>query len=152
MYILNIILPVWMFFMFSWWIFLISVVGNFIIDYGIYELFLRRVKERIIYKWKYIWRAYLLGFGADLIVAFMLIGLYALPNSGINYFTIYDNPLSIVVHIAALILTGFIIYFFNKLNLKKSGLSTLNIHRLSLIMAILTAPFTFLIPSGIFNW
>ena len=152
MYIYNIILPVWMFFLFSWWIFLAAIVGNFVIDYGIYEIYIRKTGVVLSYKWKYIWRAYLFGFLADFIGAALLFFLYEMYWLRIDFYRIYNSPQSIIAHIIVVVLVGVIIYFLNKWNLKRSEFSTIEIHRLALIMAIVTAPFTFLIPASLFGY
>jgi hypothetical protein len=152
MYILNLILPTFLLFSFVWWIAIVAIVGNFIIDAGIYRWYLSSFRGTYLYQWKYIWRAYGLGFLADFIGAGVLILLYSVPNSHINYFYIFDTWYNTLVHIVVVAMTGIILFYFNKINLKKSGLEESDINKLSLIMAIVTAPYTFLIPASVFGW
>lgn len=152
MYILNIILPTFMFFLFSWVIAIISIIGNFIIDAGIYHIYIEKFSSRFIYKWKYIWRAYGLGFLADFIGAAILVFLYSVTHNHINYFQIYDSWYNILVHLIIVGLSGYLVYVFNRLNLKNSGLELKDQFRLSLSMAIITAPYTFLLPAALFGY
>ena len=151
MYLYNIILPVWMFFLFSGWIFFAVIVGNFVIDFAVYEIYRVRTGVRLFGKWRRIVVAYLLGFLADFVGVLFLFAMYESNWIRIDFYRIYDSVPSIIVHVIAVVLVGVIIYFFNKLNLKGSEYSKVQIHRLALIMAIVTAPFTFLLPASIFG-
>ena len=82
----------------------------------------------------------------------ILIVLYGFFQPTINYFRIWDNPISIIAHIMVIVLTGVLIYFFNKFIFKKLPIDKTTVFKLALSMAIITAPWTFLIPVTIFGY
>ena len=69
---------------------------------------------------------------------------------GPYYFRIWDNPLSIIVHFVVIGLTGVLIFYFNKFLFKRLPISETVVFRVALSMAIITAPWTFLIPAALY--
>ncbi len=145
--ILNLIFPTWMMFLFVPWLLVISVIGNLIIDSTIYRIGLKNVNFKWESIWKYIIRAYLLGFLADIIVGIIVI---IIVEQGLDYYHIYNDPLSIIVHALGVVATGVLIYYFNRWNLRKLDIDSSRAFRLAMMMAIITAPYTFLVPASLF--
>ena len=114
---------------------------------------------------KIIWKTWIFGFIADFIgAAFMLLGvlLFSGYNNDFEKWWNHNicnpltlNPLSNIFSIlwtliAALISAG-LIYLFNiKICLKKSELDIKTKKKLALSLSIITAPYLFFLPTGLF--
>ena len=133
---------------------IVAIIGNLIIDaviiisvlklnYSYPMLESSTVKKTIL-------KSFGLGFSADIIGMIILIVLYGLYEPTINYFRIWDNPLSIIVHFVVIGLTGVLIFYFNKFLFKRLPISETVVFRVALSMAIITAPWTFLIPAALY--
>ncbi len=138
----NVLFPFWMILLFPL-VWLIVLPGNFIIDSLVLlvsMLILKITDKKQFYK-KHIFKIYAFGMASDIIGAaymlFMMI-VFEVGNMG-------DEP---YLTVPALIMSAALIFVFNyfitfrKIE-KKQRL------QLSLIFTIVTAPYTFLIPS---NW
>ena len=138
----NVLFPVWMLMMFpGMW--LIILPGNFIIDSLVLLItmkILNYADKKMFYK-KHILKIFLFGMLADIIGAlfiFLMMYLFDIGNRGDELY----------LTLPGLLIAGAMIFIFNyfitfkKLD-KKERL------RLSLIFAIITAPYTYLIPT---NW
>ena len=137
----NVLFPVWMLMMFPvMW--LIILPGNFIIDSLVLLItmkILNYADKKLFYK-KHILKIFLFGMLADLIGAlFIYLMMYV--------FEIGNMCDELYLTIPGLLIAGLMIFIFNyfitfkKLD-KKERL------RLSLIFAIITAPYTYLIPTS----
>lgn len=146
--ILNIILPTWMFFIFLPGLMLFAIVFNFIVDATIYHIVLRGVSFKWDNIWKFIVKGYLFGFLADL-AGVAIIGLM-LGNSHSAIFYVYLNVWTSAVHIIAVLVSGYLVYKFTFLNFKDSGVDPYVVKKLAIWMALLTMPYTFLIPGALF--
>lgn len=151
----NLIFPIFIMILIPPYV-LVAIVGNLIIDALIITTVLkmngyytkldgRTIKISIL-------KIFGLGFLADIIGITVLIVLYGFFEPTINYFYIWDNPISIIVHFIVIGLTGVLIFYFNKFIFKRLYINEIVVFRLALSMAIITAPWTFLIPAEIFNW
>ncbi len=138
----NVIFPVWFLMLFpQMW--LIVLPGNFLIDSLVLLLsmiFLEIEERKTFYK-QNILKIFIIGLVSDVIGAsflFILLIAGAMSMGDELYFTI-----------PAMVISAFFIYFFNyKITFKKLDLSLRK--KLSLIFAIVTAPYTFLIQSSWF--
>ena len=137
----NVLFPFWMLMMFpiAW---LVILPGNFIIDSLVLLISLKVLKIAGIkefYK-KYILKVFCFGMLSDIIgAAYML-----LMTVGFEVGNMGDEP---YITIPALVISSILIFVFNffitfKKADKKARLT------LSLVFAIVTAPYTFLIPSS----
>lgn len=137
----NVLFPVWMLMMFpGMW--LIILPGNFIIDSLVLLItmkILNYADKKMFYK-KHILKIFLFGMLADIIGAlfiFLMMYVFEIGNMGDELY----------LTIPGLLIAGLMIFIFNyfitfkKLD-KKERL------RLSLIFAIITAPYTYLIPTS----
>ena len=137
----NVLFPVWMLMMFPvMW--LIILPGNFIIDSLVLLItmkILNYADKKMFYK-KHILKIFLFGMLADIIGAlfiFLMMYIFEIGNMGDELY----------LTIPGLLIAGLMIFIFNyfitfkKLD-KKERL------RLSLIFAIITAPYTYLIPTS----
>lgn len=137
----NVLFPFWMLLLFPQ-IWLIVLPGNFIIDSLVFlagMMILKTTEKKQWYK-KYILKIYAFGMVSDLIgAAYMLLMMIAF-----NVGNMGDEP---YLTIPALIISAALIFVLNyfitfrKID-KKSRM------QLSLIFAVITAPYTFLVPSS----
>lgn len=150
----NIIFPMYMLWVMPPVIF-ISAILNFIIDSAVVLITEKVLKmKNIISKYKkVILKVWGFGFLADFIGAFFLFSSSALfENLDITIkFSIDYNPFgniyAFIITILGIIISGVLIYIFNKkFCYKKVDLTDREKHILALTMAILTAPYLFLLP------
>ena len=161
----NVIFPIWLLLSplvlpFSALIFLIALVGNFIIDTLVVWLSLRL--QHITDAWqqtkKVIVKVWLYGFLADLLGAILMLGA-AMATSEANYdfhaALMYTSPFNYMpaalFALLCVIVTGVLIYRFNSRKaLVDADLDDRTRRLTALTMAIITAPWTFLLPTGLF--
>ena len=157
----NIILPIWLL---IWWpsfLWLLLIPANYLVDSLVTYLSMKRLgiencKEKTL---KHSWKVCLIGFLSDFAgAAFLLAVMYlvdiVLPNEigeSISYGLSWKpNPASILIILIAIAISGLQIYFLNRRMLKKDPeLSSEQVRRIALDLAIFTAPYLFLIPSSL---
>lgn len=93
-----------------------------------------------------------LGLVADmtgsLFLVFPLTIHNPLMNSLIDYYSIYSSPLTVILISVAILVAALIIYWLDLVVLRKR-IPLSQARRIALIFAIVTAPYTYLIPT---NW
>lgn len=152
----NVLFPIWFLIIFpvTW---LVILPANFIIDSLVILAMLKVLKTdqiKAIYK-KVIIKVWVLGFTADLIGAAILLLTQVMDGDWLYEYIIgpvafnpWDNIYSLCYVLLATLAAGLFIYIFNKkIAFKKVDLSARKKHAIALAMAILTAPYVFLIPS-----
>lgn len=135
----NILFPIWMLWMFplTW---LIIIPGNFIIDslVLIISMIILKIDDKKIFYKKNILKVYLFGMLADIIGALLIFFMFFVLQIGVSSDELY-------LTIPGVLLSSIMIFIFNYfITFKK--LDKKNKLKLSLIFAIITAPYTFLIP------
>ena len=153
----NIILPIWMVFLFPQ-LWAVIIPGNLIIDCLVLFLTLLALKHQdkggvVKQLW---WKFWLLGFAADAIgVAWMLLGwLLAVPfgswwESSVGHImhNAFAHPAAFLWTLVGVALAGVCIYFFDKKAMGRCQLLTpREKHIIALTMAVVTAPWLFFIP------
>lgn len=161
----NIIFPIWLLLFFPPLIF-ITLAANFIIDslviLGCFKKFkLVNPKPIMYYYKKSIIKVWLFGFLADFIGATILFVLGILGDSfglsyelinGINYDP-FSNPLAVIIILIAILISGFFIFLFNYRISFRELVEDLSLRfKLSLTIAIITMPWTFLLPTRWFYY
>lgn len=152
----NIIFPLWFLLFFPIFppLFLAAAVGNLVIDGAVITLSLRAFRQQLEKSplRSYILKAWLFGFLADFIGAALLLGLEAMnllkPGS---FYTIWDSPLTVIAYLLVIALVGAIIYIANRRLAAHAGVPANVAHKVALNMAILTAPWVFLVPTSLFH-
>lgn len=160
----NIIFPVWMLILIPvLWIALLPL--NFIVDSIILLIALKFVIKttdiKSIYK-KTIFKIWTFGFLSDIVGAFILLYASQMPfrNTDNDYvykldalnWNAFNNPYAFTYMLLAVIISGVLIYIFNyKISFNEAGLDKLDKIKVSLFLAILTAPYTFFIPAEWIN-
>ena len=154
----NIIFPIWILFVFPP-VILFMLPANFLIDSIVLLIALKLLKiQKIgeIYK-KTIFKIWIFGFLSDIVGALFLLLSQFIPG---DFW--YDNILSNVVWnpfnnifsfiycLVALTISGVLIYFLNKkITFKNLNISPKNKNKIALSLAIITAPYLFLLPSSL---
>ena len=161
----NVAFPIWIFFIHPLML-LVALPANFIIDLAVIFLTLKilKVEEAFRQAKKVILKAWIFGFIADFIgAAFMILGVLGIIpflysdneffrwwNRNIASPLVY-NPFSSIFSflwtLVAVAISALMIYVFNrKICLKKSELDDNVKKKLSIVMAIATAPYLFFLP------
>ena len=139
----NVLFPVWMLILLPP-IWLIVFPGNFIIDSAVLLISLRCLSapDKWTFYKKHILLIFAFGMLADFVGAgFLLLLAFAFEAGG----PMGDSPL---VTIPAIIISAALIFVFNYFVTFRKNEKNVRL-RLSLIFAIATAPYTFLIPSSL---
>ena len=168
----NLIFPVWIV-----WLYPVTWVGivplNILVDFLVTLLALKLMKIEnpfAIIK-KSLAKTVALGFVADIIATAVLMilsfGITGTRNTFAKWFydnisipilnDYYETPWGILVMILAVMFAGFLVYVFNrKFSFRHTDLSESQIKKVSVTLAIITAPYLFLIPTNVmynlFSW
>ncbi|GFN35764.1 hypothetical protein [Tepidimicrobium xylanilyticum] len=162
----NIIFPIWLLLFFPPVIF-ITLIGNYIIDslvilacFKIFKLADFHYSMTSFYR-KSIVKVWIFGFLADFIGAIILFILgilgdsFGLSNellSGINYDP-FSNIWAVIIILFAILMSGFFIFLFNYRITFKELIEDLSTRfKLALTIAIITMPWTFLLPTKWFYY
>lgn len=154
----NVIFPVWMLVLvpMTW---VVVLPANFIIDSAVVLIGLRLLKaESVLRTYKsVILKVWALGFAAD-IIGCVLLFLSQIGNGEAWYeyiqgpvaYNPLDNIFALLYVLIAVAVSGALIYFFNmRVSLKRTELEHAKKRALSLALAVLTAPYIFLVPLGL---
>ncbi len=156
----NVIFPIW-FLLFLPPVIIITLIGNFIIDSLVimacfFVLRLGNIQKSLktFYK-KSILKVWIFGFLADIIGAsiLFLLGMFGnslgLPNeliAGINYDP-FSHPAAVAIIIFSMLISAVFIYVFNyKFTFKKQIEDKRLRLKTAIFVAIITMPWTFLLP------
>ena len=150
------------------WLALIALVGNYLIDSAVVlviSLIVFKKIDRKFYK-DHVWKVWGFGFLGDLCgVAFLFIGFiignHAFENSGLWYRILHawlgasyldgHDVYSYVFAAIAIIISAVAIYRFDRFIVFKNADMTEKQKTLSaLALAVVTAPYTFLLPYNLF--
>lgn len=156
----NVLLPIWILYFFPQ-VWIITLPGNLLIDCAVLLItlvVLKHTEKKEVLK-KLWWKFWLLGFLADFVGAVFLFGcwyLSALPDPVGSWIDsiisqAFLNPFrtlpGFLYTMAGVAIAGVCIYFFDKRAMKSCTLlDGRQRHIVALTMAIVTAPWTFLIP------
>lgn len=162
----NLIFPVWIVWLYPvTWIAIVPL--NILVDFLVTLLALKLIKiekPMEVIK-KSLAKTVALGFVADIIATAVLMvlsfGIYETKSTVSKWFydnisipilnDYYETPWGILVMVLAVMFAGFLVYIFNrKFSFRNTDLSESQIKKVSLILAIITAPYLFLIPTNVF--
>ena len=136
----NVLFPLWMILLFPQ-VWLIVIPGNFIIDsiVLIISMIILKIQDKKQFYKKHILKIYAFGMLSDVIgSAYMLLMLIA--------FEVGNMGDELYLTIPALIIASLLIFLFNYFFTFKKADKRL---KLSLVFAVSTAPYTFLVPSSL---
>lgn len=145
----NVLFPAWLLILWPSWLWLVLLPSNFLID----SLVLLIAMAALGYAGKgAVWRSailpiWLLGFAADLIGCVLVFGMWLLLSQLAPELNVFTIPGGQLVALPGVLGAGGLIYLFNRyVSFQRTELSSAEIHRLSLALAVFTAPYTMLIP------
>lgn len=138
----NIIFPVWLLWLFPL-VWLIVIPANFIIDSLVLLacLYIFKLSDKLIFYKKHILKIYLFGMLSDIIGSIYMFLMMFIFKTATTGFELY-------LTIPGVVISGVMIFIFNYFITFKN-IDKKDRLRLSIIFAVVTAPYTFLIP---FNW
>jgi hypothetical protein len=156
----NVIFPIWLLLFFPP-VILVTIVGNFIIDSLVICLcyFAFKLSDTVPLKTFYtgsIYKVWVFGFMSDLIGAAILFTTGILGDSlGIPYeiysainFDPFSNPVALAIIVFAMAVSALLIFLLNyKVTFKKLIADRHMRLKLALAIAIVTMPWTFLLPT-----
>ena len=145
----NVLFPMWMFYLFPTWLWLVILPANFAIDSLVLCLAMRRLEiagRREIWR-KSIFRIWAIGFLSDFLGALLTLGLMLMIDAAHLSWDVYLFPGTTLLAIPGVVLSGALIYMLNKrYAFVKCMSDEREIHKLSLALAVFTAPYAMLIP------
>lgn len=156
MKVYNMIFPIWFLLFFPPVIF-ITLIGNFVIDslvivacFFIFHLSNQKMELKTFYKRSFL-KVWLFGFLADIIGAAILFLVSMFANNELSSAISYDpfsSPLAVTIIIFAMLVSSAFIFILNYRFSFKELVSEKALRiKISLAIAIITIPWTFLIPT-----
>lgn len=154
----NILLPIWLLVLVPTWLWLLLIPANYLIDRLVLGWGLPATVDHHSFCRQHTWKVCLLGFVADFIgaaalvlIAYAWLGLSPqdwLQEVGYHLaFNPFAHPLSLALCLFAVALAAVCIYGFDRHLLRKAGLDLQQAHDCALRLAVVTAPYLFLLPS-----
>lgn len=148
----NVLFPIWFFYLMPSYFWLLILAVNFVIDSLVLVLSARRqgLDSRALYK-KAILPVWGIGFVSDFIGAVLIYLLYVCAAALAEFLPSFPNlirfPWTTLISIPGTVLAGNLIYKLNReMLLRRCDLTPEDVHRLSLRLALFTAPYAMLIP------
>ena len=154
----NVIFPIWMLFLFPQ-VWLIALPGNLLIDCAaaLVTLLTLKHQQKLAVLKQIWWKIWLLGFAADFVgIAALFPALFLTSSVPKELRSLIDpvmyncwkSPVAFLWTAAAVALSGACIYFFDRRAVRSCHLLTdRQQHVLCLALAVVTAPWTFFIPT-----
>ena len=136
----NVLFPIWLLMLFpACWLFIIP--GNFIIDslVLIISMYALKINDKKQFYKKNILKIFIFGFLSDIIGSLFLLLMFVLEIGQMG-----DEP---YLTIPGLVISAVMIFLFNYFVTFRGTDKTSRL-KLTLIFAVVTAPYTFLIPSS----
>ncbi len=156
----NVIFPIWLMVLIPP-IILIVIPANFIIDSLVLLLGLKilNITDKFKNYKKCILKVWIFGFLADIIGSLLLFATQFLGFSSFLSDNLieplmwnpFSNLLALLYAIIVIVLCGFLIYKVNyRFSFKKTDLNDTQKRFVSLLLALITAPYLFLLPTSLF--
>ena len=153
----NVMFPVWMLIWFPSWLWLLLIPANYLIDRYVLYLSLGDIKHRGQFCRRHAWKVCLAGFAADFVGSLLLLGVYlSIDAVGSGWahdvvfglgFNPFSNVFSLLIAIFAVSISGLCIYALDLRIIRKTGLSEAQSKHSALMLATITAPYLFLLPT-----
>ena len=155
----NILFPIWLLVWIPSPLWLLLVPLNFVIDYVVLYKSLPDGVPRKAFCNTYAWKICAAGFAADFIGSMFLFAAFMITSShkldslrpishglGLNPF---ESFAAFLIVVCSILLAAYCIYRFDLHILKRAGLSEEQGRKSALWLAVVTAPYLFLLPSEI---
>ncbi|MBQ6395669.1 MAG: hypothetical protein IJH87_04940 [Atopobiaceae bacterium] len=153
----NVLFPVWMLVWFPSWLWLALIPGNYLIDRLVLRWSLSGRDDRDPFCRAHAWKICLAGFAADLIASLGLLAASIVPDMlRLEWLYAFSQAVTLnpFMHAGALAFTllaiaiaGALIYAFDRGILSRAGLDADQAKASALRLAIITAPYLFLLPT-----
>lgn len=156
----NLLLPIWLIIFLPSWLWLLLIPANYLIDRVVLRWSLGDMPEKGLFCRKHNWKICLAGFASDFAGAMMLFALNQIllgvsdeAGSFIDkaadgmMFDPFSNVLSLIIVIAAIVVSAVCIYKLDQSILIKIGLDVKQAKKSAIRLALITAPYVYLIPS-----
>lgn len=157
--VLNLLLPIWLLIWFPSWLWVILIPANFLVDWLVLRWSLKDMEDRAEFCKTHTWKVCAIGFISDfigtliLIIAMVILGEFedeVLVEIGSALgFNPFGNPIALAITIFAIIVAGICIFFLDRWILGTTSLDRDLAKKAALRLAIITAPYLFLIPTTI---
>ncbi len=153
----NVLFPIWLLVFIPSFLWLILIPANYLIDRTVLYYSLPEERRKNFCR-RHTWKICIAGFLADFAGGLFLFGVLLLadtyfPNSNaftnaltFNHFT---HPLALLTILAAIALAGGLIYLMDRFILRRSGRTEEEAGHAAKRLALITAPYLFLIPSAL---
>lgn len=145
----NVMFPIWFFFFYPTFLWLIILPVNFVIDSLVVYFCVKKqavADFKPLYK-KSILKVWFFGFLADFLGGFVCLLTMDLFTRFLPRIETVLFPGSFIPSIPGVLVAGVLIYVLNRfVSFRKTNLTKQQIHYFSLMLAIFTAPYTMLIP------
>ena len=152
--IYNVLFPLWLLVWIPSPLWLILIPANYLIDRLVLRLSLPKDEMRDSFLPGVTWKVCLAGFAADIAGSLILLGILSIQKlpSSVTYalqFNAFRDSLALIMTLGAVAVSGVLIFLFDRRILAKAGLSSSPAGRTAMRLAVITAPYLFLIPSGL---
>ena len=160
----NILLPLWLLVFWPSFLWLLLIPLNYLIDRMVLKWSLKDMDDKGAFCRKHSWKICLAGFLSDFVGMLLLFGAFMFTSYlkddspirkivgdieyGIGY-SPFSNFFALITIIVSIAVAGLCIYFFDKKILTKAGLDNEQAKSSALKLALITAPYLYLIPSSI---
>ena len=154
----NLLLPIWLIVFIPTWLWLLLIPANYLIDRVVLRWSLGSLEDKGLFCRKHTWKICLAGFLSDFAGAMLLLAAALLMSRGAGDTFVEDaaggimmdpftNVLSFIITIAAIALAAACIFLLDKMILSKAGLTAEQAKKSAIRLAVITAPYLYLIPS-----
>lgn len=147
--LINILFPIWLFWILPTFAWLIILPVNFVVDSLVLYLAMRwqHMEDKVKILKQSILKIWIVGFVSDLLGAGLILILTMQIHSTGFAWDIFHFPGTTLISIPGVILAGLLIFYLNKhCSFTKCGFTEIQIRKLSLALAIGTAPYAMFIP------
>ena len=159
----NVLFPIWLLVFFPSYLWLILIPANYLIDRIILKWSLGDMQDKGVFCRKNTWKICLAGFLGDFVGAIALffvsqllsgfggkrMSFFQMAGEGIM-FDPFTNILAVLIVVGAIALSAFSIFNLDKSILGKTELEPKQVNRTAIKLAIITAPYVYLIPTRLF--
>ena len=149
----NVMFPVWMLIWWPSWLWLALIPLNYGIDALVLRLSLPADRDAKAFGRKHAWKICLAGFASDFLGSALLFAVYAfLPGDPLSYnlaYAPFGSAAALAVTLVALLLSAGAIFLLDSRILRRAGLEPDEARRAARNLAVFTAPYLFLFPSGL---
>ena len=154
----NVLFPLWILIWLPSYLWLLLIPLNYALDHFVTWYTIKDLPDAKQFCWKNAWNICIVGFACDFIGSALLLGITELTyniegsifekiGDGLT-FNPFNNPTSFIICLIAVAFSGFLIYIIDRKILYKANLSLERATRSAKWLALITAPYLFMIPSG----